>query len=224
MNVNLKSYLIYLIIELQLNFLLKSSIDNLLSNSLRRQIQKNLGLEKLEEIENRLIERHGMNLVQAIKDFYKLDSVLREFFGVQADEIETKILRNIVGFDKASKNKEFLTIQDPDLSKIFIETFGDEDKKAILGTVLDKSLIVADILKESNLPQTSGYRKINSLISDGFLISTGHEFSKDGKKIKKYETVFQNIKMEIKENEIHVKIQLKKELLSDSTIFSIVQI
>ena len=58
--------------------------------SLRKQIEGNLGVEKLEKIEQRLIERHGINMVQAVKDFYKLDSVLREFFGANADEIETK--------------------------------------------------------------------------------------------------------------------------------------
>ena len=89
---------------------------------------------------------------------------------------------------------------------------------------MNKTLIVADILKESKIPQTSGYRKINSMISDGILISNGFELSKDNKKIKKYETVFQNIKMDIEENSMIVKIQLKKHLLTNSAILQIIQI
>ena len=74
-----------------------NGIDNLLVPSLRKQIEEKLGAEKLEKIEQRLIERHGMNMVQAVKDFYKIDSVLREFFGASADEIEKKSLLNVIG-------------------------------------------------------------------------------------------------------------------------------
>ncbi len=200
-----------------------NGIDNLLVPSLRKQIEENLGAEKLEKIEQRLIERHGMSMVQAVKDFHKLDSVLREFFGANADEIETKSLLNIIELEKIEK-EEWITIQDQELSKTFLQTFGDEDKKTILGTVLNKSLIVADILKESKIPQTSGYRKINSMISNGILISNGFELSKDNKKIKKYETVFENIKMDIQEKGMVVKLQLKKQHLTNSTIFQIIQI
>jgi len=204
--------------------LLDNGIDNLLVPSLRKQIEENLGTEKLEKIEQRLIERHGVNMVQAVKDFHKLDSVLREFYGASADEIETKSLLNVIELEKTEKKEEWVTIQDQELSKILLETLGDEDKKKILGTVLNKTRIVADILKESKTPQTSGYRKINSMISNGILISNGFELSKDNKKIKKYETVFQNIKMDIQENSTIVKIQLKKHLLTNSTIFQIIQI
>ena len=101
-----------------------------------------------------------------------------------------------------------------------LQTFGDEDKKTILDTVLNKSLIVADILKESKIPQTSGYRKINSMISNGILISNGFELSKDNKKIKKYETVFENIKMDIQEKRMIAKIQLKKTSSNKQRNFS----
>lgn len=204
--------------------MLDNGIDNLLVPSLRKQIEENLGVEKLKKIEQRLIERHGMNMVQAVKDFHKLDSVLREFFGVNADKIETKSLLKVIELERTEKKEGWITIQDQELSKIFLDTLGDKDKKKILGTVLKKSLIVSDILKESKIPQTSGYRKINSMILNGILISNGFELSKDNKKIKKYETVFQNIKMDIQENGMIVKIQLKKYLLTNSVIFQIIQI
>jgi len=204
--------------------LLDNGIDNLLVPSLRKQIEENLGAKKLKKIEQRLIERHGINMVQAIKDFRKLDSVLREFFGANADEIETKSLLSVIELERTDKKEEWITIQDQVLSKVFLDALGDNDKKTILGTVMAKSLIVADILKESKIPQTSGYRKINSLILNGILISNGFELSKDNKKIKKYETVFQNIKMDIQEKDMIVKIQLKKHILTNSTIFQIIQI
>ncbi len=146
------------------------------------------------------------------------------FSGTDADEIETKSLLKVIEVERTEKKEEWITIQDKELSKIIIDTLGDEDKKAILGTVLNKSLIVSDILKESKILQTSGYRKINSMILNRILISNGFELSNDNKKIKKYETVFQNIKMDIQENGMIVKIQFKKHLLTNSAIFQIIQI
>jgi hypothetical protein len=203
--------------------ILENSLDNLLAPSLRKSIEENLGKSTLNKIEQRLMERHGMGIVQAIKDFYKFDSVLREFFGAGADGLETKFLKNIIDIKQQKKvSDNWITIQDQDLAKIFLESFADEDKKAIIGTVLDKSLIIADILGHCKVPQTSGYRKINQLIDSGLLISNGYAVSSDGKKIKKYETIFENVKMDIEKNVIVVKIQLKKSSLSQSSILQII--
>jgi hypothetical protein len=205
--------------------LLENSLDNLLAPSLRKSIEENLGKSTLNKIEQRLMERHGMSVVQAIKDFYKFDSVLREFFGAGADGLETKFLKNIIELKQQKKGTDnWIIIQDQDLAKIFLESFADEDKKAIIGTVLDTSLIIADILEHCKVPQTSGYRKINQLIDNGLLISNGYAVAADGKKIKKYETIFDNVKMDIEKNVIVVKIQLKKNSLSQSSILQIVHV
>ena len=100
----------------------------------------------------------------------------------------------------------------------------DQDKKAILGAVMDDALIIAKILDSCNIPQTSGYRKINFLINNGLLVANGFELAHDGKKVKNYETIFDNIKVDIIKNEIDVKVQLKKTLLSESSILQTVQI
>jgi hypothetical protein len=202
---------------------LENSLDNLLAPSLRKSIEVNLGKSTLNKIEQRLMERHGMGVAQAIKDFYKFDSVLREFFGAGADGLETKFLQNIIDLKQQKKvTDSWVTIKDQDLAKIFLESFADEDKKAIIGTVLDESLIIADILQNCKVPQTSGYRKINQLIDDGLLISNGYEIATDGKKIKKYETIFDNIKMDIEKNIVVVKIQLKKNSFQESTILQMI--
>ena len=204
---------------------LENGLDNLLVPSIRRSIEENLGKESLNKIEQRLMERHGLALVQAIKDFHKLDSVLREFFGAGADGLEQKFLQNVIGIEKSKRfNSNWVEIKDPELSKIFLESFADKDKKVILGAVMDKPLIIAKILESSKIPQTSGYRKINFLIDNGLLVSNGFELTHDGKKVKEYETIFENIKVDIVKNNITVKVQLKNTLLKNSTIIQTVQI
>ena len=203
---------------------MENGLDNLLVNSLRKSIEENLGKETLNKIEQRLMERHGLGLVQAIKDFHKLDSVLREFFGAGADGLEQKFLKNIVDIEKTKRSdSNWIHIKDPELSKIFLESFADPDRKAIIGSVMDESLIICDIIEKCQLPQTSGYRKINFLIKNGLLVSNEFELAQDGKKVKKYETIFDNVKMDIVKNMVTVKIQLKKSLLNESLILQTVQ-
>jgi len=204
---------------------LANGLDNLLVNSLRKSIEENLGKETLNKIEQRLIERHGLGLVQAIKDFHKLDSVLREFFGAAADRLEQKFLKNIVSIEKSKQShSNWVQIKDQELSKIFLESFADSDKRLIIVSVMDESLIISDITKKCQIPQTSGYRKINFLINNGLLVSSGFELTQDGKKVKKYETIIDNVIMEIVKNSVSVKIQLKKSLLNESSILQTVQI
>lgn len=205
--------------------ILENGLDNLLVPSLRKSIEENLGKETLNKIEERLMERHGLGLVQAIKNFNKFDSVLREFFGAGADGLEQKFLQKIVDIESSKQSaSNWISIKDPELSKVFLESFADPDKKLILDSVMDESLIIAKILETCNVPQTSGYRKINFLINGGLLVSNGYELAHDGKKVKKYETIFDNVKVDIVKNNISVRVQLKKSLLSESSILQTVQI
>ena len=204
---------------------MENGLDNLLVPSLRKSIEENLGKDTLNKIEQRLMERHGLGLVQAIKNFNKFDSVLREFFGSGADGLEQKFLQQIVSIEKIKQTESsWIQMNDPELSKIFLESFADQDKKSILGAVMDDALIIAKILESCNIPQTSGYRKINFLINSGLLVANGFELAHDGKKVKKYETIFDNIKVDIVKNEIDVKVQLKKSLLNDSSILQTIQL
>ncbi len=199
-------------------------MDNFLVPSLRKTIEKNLGKKTLNKIEQRLIERHGMSIVPAIEDFYKFDSVLREFFGAGADGLETKFLQNLVKLEKAKNtNVEWITIQEQELARTILESFGDHDKRAILNSVLDKPGIVADILKNCKIPQTSGYRKINSLIGVGLLIPNGQSITPDGKRVIKYETLFRNISIEIEKDYVKVKVKMKKDTIKNSSIFQVIK-
>lgn len=205
--------------------MLENGLDNLLVPSLRKSIEDNLGKDTLNKIEQRLMERHGLGLVQAIKNFNKFDSVLREFFGAGADGLEQKFLDNIVDIEKSkSSESNWIQMKDPELSKIFLESFADSDKKSILGSVMDEPLIIAKILDSCEIPQTSGYRKINYLINHGLLVENGFELSQDGKKVKKYESIFDNVKVDIIKNDVTVKVQLKKTLLNDSSILQTIQV
>jgi RNase P/RNase MRP subunit POP5 len=66
----------------------------MLAPSLRKYIEENLGKTTVNKIEQRLIEKYGISVSQAIKDFSKLDDILREIFGAGAAELESRFIQN----------------------------------------------------------------------------------------------------------------------------------
>lgn len=200
-----------------------SGLDTLISRSLEGAIKNNLGQQTFEKIEQRVFEKHGISLSQAVQDFKKMDSVLKEFFGSGALGIEKQILDDILVMNEIkSKEKNWITIEDPILTKLILESLGDEDKKNILNSVIDESRIIYDILEISGIPQTSGYRKINTLIQNGMLIPNGSALTNDGKKITKYKSIFKNINIEIEKNKIAVHVLPTNESFAQSTVMQLI--
>jgi hypothetical protein len=198
-------------------------VDNLLVKSVGTVIRDNLSEKTLQKIENRLFEKYGITVTQSLEDFHKFDTVLREFFGAGADGLERKIFENVCTMEKSKEvGQHWITIEDQFLTQIILEAFGDDDKKKILTTLTNESLIISEVLEKCNLPQTSGYRKINALIDDGMLTVRGQIITNDGKKVNKYVSVFENIKINIVKNKITIKVELNKESLENSTMIPII--
>ncbi|VVC05820.1 Uncharacterised protein [uncultured archaeon] len=200
-------------------------LDTLIAKSLDLTIKENLGKKTLEKVEQRLFEKYGINLTQSIADFTKLDTVLREFFGKGAEVLEKQFLENIVTLEETKNNEpNWVAIDDPSLARQILEAFGDDDKNKILNAVLDEFRTISDILKITKLPQTSGYRKINSLIDGGLLINQGRLTIQDGKKVNKYKSIIENLTINLKKNRVIVKALLAEESIRRSSIIKCVRV
>ena len=199
-------------------------VDNLIARSLHSVIQVNLSEQTIKKLDNRLIEKYGIKLSQDVEDFQKLDDVLREFFGEGAVGIERKIFESICTVSKTKNtDEEWMTIRDSNIAKTVLEAFGDEDKKKIISVLMNEPHIVSEVLSMCNLPQTSGYRKINSMISDGLLTVEGYITTPDGKRVNKYISIFENIKIDIVKNNVTVKVKLKNESMKNSLLIPLIR-
>lgn len=197
-----------------------AGLDRLLAKSLDTIIRENLGDRTIQKIEERLFEKHGISLTQSIEQFQKLDAVLREFFGAGADGLEQRFLKSVCEI-KSVNGEHLVLIENPALTKVILESFGDDDKKKILSTLNGESLIISQIIENCNIPQTSGYRKVNSLIDGGLLIPAGHISTSDGKKVTKYRSIFDNIKIDIIKNKITITLHLAKEDIGTSSVLTV---
>ena len=199
-----------------------SGFDSLLAKSLDKTIRNNLGEKPIHAIEKRLFEKYGISITQAILEFHKLDEILREFFGEGAKGLEKKFLENSCKLKSKNKSGDWLTIKDDSVVKLIIETFGDSDKANILNAVCEDSKIISDILEETKLPQTSGYRKINSMINDGLLVEDGLITLHDTRKVMKYSALFNNIKINIIKNKTSVLVQMMRPNFNGSATLQII--
>ena len=205
------------------NTSLMAGLDSLLARSVGAAIEDNLGEDALHKIDNRLFEKYGITINQAILDFQKLDGVLREFFGAGADGLEKKIFETVCTLEKSKTNdQEWMTVEDQFLTRVILEAFGD-DRKEILTVLLEQPRIISDVLSICKIPQTSGYRKINWLIDNGLLTIHGFITTPDGKRVNKYIPVFENIKINIVKNKVTVKVQLNKESMNNSLLIPLLQ-
>lgn len=207
------------------------NVDTFLSKSLDNVIRKNLGDNTIHKIENRLFEKYGISLTESLTQFQKLDSVLREYFGAGADGLEEKFFKNMYIIknvdNKNNENKstqlqngQCITLYDSTLTGLILEAFGDSDKKKILTSVLSESKTVYEILKDCEIPQTSGYRKVNSLINNGLLLIDGFLETQDNKKTNKYRAIFHNLEINIIKDKVTINIQINKRNIENSSIIS----
>ena len=115
---------------------------------------------------------------------------------VEREKIEHKTL---------NKNG-WTTLEDSHLIEIILNAMGDEDKKNIINAVIDKSCEISEILKINNIPQTSGYRKIKTLIDDGILVPQGCVRMHDEKGVAKYRAIFDNVYISLEKNKVVIKV------------------
>ena len=164
-------------------------LDSLLAKSLVKTIRDNLGEKTSQKIEERLFEKYGISITQSMEQFQKIDAVLREFFGAGADGLEKKFLSNICKTKTKSKTSNWFTIEDNAVNQTILESYGEDDKIRILNCVSDEPKIISEILSDCKIPQTSGYRKINSLINDGLLKEDGSLIAHDKSNQKMFERI-----------------------------------
>lgn len=195
-----------------------ADIDTFFATSLEKMIRDNLGETTYHSIQNRLFEKYGISITESIKEFQKLDSVLREFFGAGASGLEKKFLDGVCCIkSKQDMVEKRFTIADPIISKSILKAFSDDEMSKILNASIGEPWSISEILEKLDIPTTSGYRKIRSLIEDGLLIKVGSDLTSNNRVIEKYKSLFDNVNIDFT-NKVTVHVQFTSEVIMNSTV------
>ncbi len=190
-------------------------IDRLISDALSKEIKKKLNLDMLKKIERELFLDHGMSIKLSIEHFQKFTNVLKKNSQIDIIKFEKDCINKILKIKKRD-DKYNVTIINSAMTDLILELFSESETRKIISSLLENEYTIPQILKESKVPKTSGYRKIENLILNGFIIESGKVLSKS-KKISKLQCLFQEIKLDIKKEKITVIGTVSKKMFEKST-------
>lgn len=190
-------------------------IDRLIASALSSEIKKQLPLDVLKKIERELFLEHGMSIKLSIEHFHRFSSILRKNSTLDIKKLEKDCMNKTIKVKK-KEDKYLATIVNSELSDLILELFGEVETRKIISSLLEKEYTIPQILKESKVPKTSGYRKIENLILNGLIIESGKVLS-ESKKISKLQCVFHEMKIEIKKEKITVTGIITEKMFEKST-------
>ena len=192
-----------------------SGIDRLISTALSTEIKKKLGIDMLKKVERELFLEHGMSIKLSIEHFQKFTNVLKRNSNFDIIKFEKNSINKIIKIKKREHDYNVIIV-DTELSDLILELFSDSEARKIISSLLENEYTIPQVLKESKVPKTSGYRKIENLIINGLIIESGKVLS-ESKKISKLQCVFQEIKLDIKKEKIIVNGIVSKKMFEKST-------
>ncbi|MBI5146348.1 MAG: hypothetical protein HZA84_03915 [Thaumarchaeota archaeon] len=193
------------------------SLDQIIVNAIMHTIKKEISSKDLEDIEQQL-QNCGMQMAEI---FYKFPEMKKSLFRFTDDLkiIEDEILKDFLIVEQDLKTSEiWLVIKNQYLIELILKTFADQDKKAIMDLIRDEPETIPKILERCRIPNTSGYRKMNQLIDEKMVVSTGLAETFEGKRAILYRSIVQRIQILINGNEIIAKISVDHETLNSSEI------
>ncbi len=192
-----------------------SGIDRLISTALSAEIKKKLEIDMLKKVERELFLEHGMSIKLSIEHFQKFTKVLKNNSNFDITKFEKDSINKIIKIKKREHDYNVIIV-DTKLSDLILELFSDSEARKIISSLLENEYTIPQVLKESKVPKTSGYRKIENLIINGLIIESGKVLS-ESKKISKLQCVFQEIKLNIKKEKIIVNGIVTKKMFEKST-------
>ena len=190
-------------------------IDRIIASSLSSEIKKKLNSEILKKVERELFLEYGMSIKLSIENFHKFLTVLKKNSSIDINRFEKDCISKILKV-KIKNDKFLVTIIHQHLRDLILELFGDIETRKIISTLLEKEYTIPQILKESKIPKTSGYRKIENLIFNGLIIESGKVLS-ESKKISKLQCIFEEINLKIKKDKIEIIGVVNKKIFEKST-------
>lgn len=199
-------------------------IDVLLARYFENHLDTHFGTAVRRKIKDRLFERYGLSLQQSLQQFDIFEKVLNEFFGNASKGVLKNLFETVCVVKKQKLNKKqtssFIEVRDETLANFILNSYGDNDKKAILSVSTETALTLPEILKKSGLPTSSGYRVFNNLLKEGLIIEIFDNSEKSEKS--KFKSTIKEIKVSLAGTKLEIAIFFSTEALRSSRVLATV--
>jgi len=100
------------------------------------------------------------------------------------------------------------------LKDAILIAMGDKEIVQIMNCSMYKSVSANEIIKETEIPHTTAYRKIKWMLENGILITEKILITQDGKKSSTFRSILRSISIKYERNEIIVQAEYNVNPLS----------
>lgn len=117
-------------------------------------------------------------------------------------------------------------ILDSQKRKAILTALADPEAVSIIDSTMNQSKSVSDIIRETNVPHTTAYRKIKWLVDEQLLVVDKILINDEGKKYSLFHSVFRSIIVKYENNKILIDAEENIEPLNRLTerFFSLGQV
>ncbi|WP_268543997.1 hypothetical protein [Candidatus Nitrosotenuis cloacae] len=193
-----------------------SEIDNLLARYVENNVNSNFDKEIIIKIKKKL-EKNGYSLLRAIEVFYPFEEVLRDIIGSKSSGMLERICRAVC--ENKPREKYAYVVKDRNFQDLILSTYGNNDKRSILQAIAKSPMSISEILDKADIPKSSGYKIVDSLLADGLLTTTDQKIKNlDGNRVSAYRPTIESIDIRINGGSIVIELQFAEEYAKKSHI------
>jgi predicted transcriptional regulator len=118
----------------------------------------------------------------------------------------------------ASNNSKSITmILDSQKKNAILTALADPEAVSIINSTMNQSKSVSDIIRETNVPHTTAYRKIKWLVDEKLLVVDKVLINDEGKKYSLFHSIFRSIIVKYENNKILIDAEQNIEPLNRLT-------
>jgi predicted transcriptional regulator len=99
-----------------------------------------------------------------------------------------------------------MIIADKKMINVILTVLADEELRNIFNLIKEKPVSANDILRYTNIPHTSFYRKINWMLENKLVIIDSVQETKDGKKYSMFRAIFNDITIKLHRDVITIEV------------------
>jgi predicted transcriptional regulator len=110
-----------------------------------------------------------------------------------------------------------LIIKDSKFRQAILTALADSEMLDIINHTMYQPRSFNNIVKETNIPNTTTFRKIKLLLDDGLLVTEKFHITKDGKKSSLFRSTLRSIVVRYENNQVMVEAEKNIDVMAKTT-------